>query len=369
MRPSPRAIATLSLGIAAACADAPTSAPDLPAAVAPRAATLQLYGHGSHAGVGTACADAGYRGLDFWVGHWLARNVNAPAGVPDSPSIIERELDGCVIEENWVGAARSINTWDAASGTYNQHYLDANGGVQLLSGGAQPDGSMRMSGTIYVNCPTCPGGFFPIRNVWTWTAITPDSVRQHQQLFNGFNGNQIPGGFDGRYRRVAEVTLNPNPGPFRPCESIPVYAELDFLVGDWVVTSGRALGVEVASGNGPVTASVTRTLVGCLVEETVDGPGGYRGWSFNSWNNALNYRRWYRTYADNRGDRVFLSGALDGGAMVMTGTRSLADGTRQDVRVTFAPDGADRVLERWELTTDGGATWEPLETVTRVRRG
>ena len=76
----------------------------------------------------------------------------------------------------------------------------------------------------------------------------------------------------------------------------------------------------------------------------------------------------FRTYADNLGGRVFLSGGLDGQRMVMTGTRSLADGTQQRVRVSWTPESADRVVEAWELSPDDGATWVPAQEVVRIRR-
>lgn len=352
----------------ASCTDAPVApvtmaSPHLAAAKANSA--LSLYGHGSKAGLITACNAPGYKQLDFWLGHWEARHQLSSGGF--FPSLIEKELDGCVLEENWASNARSINTYDAATDSYHQQYVDQTGFHLLLDGGKQLDGSVRMFEHATLNCPTCPGGVFAAHDVWTFTQVNPDSVRQQQQFINPSNSAVIFSGWDGRYRRVAPFTMTFTDGP-SPCANNAIYQQFDFAIGDWIITNGTAKGRAVAHGNGPVQATVSRALRGCLVEEKIEGPGGYRGWSFNAYKANVNYQRWYRTYADNLGGRVFLSGSLVNGAMVMTGHRSTADGTKQLVRVTFTPDGGDRVIERWEVPAGDGSTYKVAEEVVRIRR-
>ena len=99
-----------------------------------------------------------------------------------------------------------------------------------------------------------------------------------------------------------------------PCANGANYRQLDFLIGDWV------------------------------------------------------YNKWHRTYVDNLGGRVFLSSNLENGSMVMTGHKSTADGVKQDVRVTFTPDGVNRVVETWEVLMADGVTYEAVEKVVRVRK-
>jgi hypothetical protein len=352
----------LLVAILMACESIPATAPPIPVAIAP---LLQLYGHGSKDGLVTACQEPGYRQFDFWVGHWEITPIRQDGTFGNiTPSIIERELDDCVIEENFAGLARSINTYDPASRVYHQQYIDSRGFHLILAGGRRPDAVMEMRGTVFFFCPTCPGGIFPQVNVWTWTAITPDSVRQLQILFSGLSGDSIGRGFDGRYRRRPSVTLPPTPTT-GPCTNNPLFRQFDFLVGDWVLTNGRALGLDMSEG-GAVSATVTRELGDCLIEEHVTGPGGYKGWSFNAWNQSEDV--WYRTYVNNLGERVFLRGNLDGARMVLTGTRSLADGRSTGVRVTWAPDGANRVIETWAVSHDGGATYDFDRELTRIRR-
>ena len=367
MRPTQCLMSAALLAATLACETSPPTAP-MEAASEKPVAQLQLYGHGSKEGLITACDAPGYRQFDFWVGHWSVRGIKPDGSIgPVNSSIIERELDGCVIEENWNGNARSINTFDPASGTYNQQYIDASGSHLMLTGGAKPDGSMEMTGTTFFACSQCPNGIFPLISIWQWSAFTPDSVRQLQRVINGLNGQpwQSGIGFDGRYSRRESVTLFPTP-QVGPCSNNPLYRQFDFLVGDWAVMNGEANGRESAASGGAVTSTVTRELAGCLVEERVTGPGGYTGWAFNGWNQSEEI--WVRTYVNNLGERTFLRGTFDGTRMVLSGTRALADGRSSAVRVTWVPDGEHRVIETWEVSEDGGQTFTAAESITRVRR-
>ena len=355
------------LAALSAC-EAPPSIAPLLASHGREARALDLYGQGSKDGLITACEAAGYHQLDFWIGRWEVRSIR-PDGTlnPAQPSVIERELDGCVVEENWTGTARSINTYDAASRQYHQQYIDVSGSHMLLTGGRVGHDSVAMTGTTFFACASCPNGIFPLINIWEWTAITPDSVRQLNRQVNGLNGQPWRGGigFDGRYRRSESVTLRPTPET-GPCINDPLHRQVDFAVGDWVITDGEAIGRDVAHGRGPATAVVTRELAGCLIEERVDGPGGYRGWSFNGWNQSEDV--WVRTYVNNLGERVFLRGTLDGSRLVLSGTRALANGESMRVQMTWEAVTPDRVIETWAVSRDGGETYEVEKVVTRVRR-
>jgi hypothetical protein len=309
-----------------------------------------------------ACAASEYRQFDFWVGNW---DVNGPRGRFVGTNVVERELDGCVVEENWTNPAgyrgRSMNTYDASTGRWNQMWVD-NAGQPLFLEGGLVDGAMIMTGRRVFPDPTLPDGFVVDDSI-TWTAITPDSVRQHWVMT--FNDDPPFTAFDGRYRRVPSVTpLTEVVDP--TCTANPAYRQLDFLLGEWVITRGRAHGVDGARGSGPITSVVTTDLSGCLVEDHIDGAGPYRGWSFNAYDPVTD--RWHRSYMDNLGQRLALSGALDGSAMVLTGARELAEGGTVHIRLTLTPSGADRVTERWERSADGGATWAEEVELTRVRR-
>ena len=362
MRPSVIPVVASLLVACVACREAASSGPG-PVLAASSPGALQLYGSGSKEGLGTACEAPGYRQFDFWLGYWGVRNALNPNPTgPGGRDHVERELDGCIVEENWQGVARSINTWDPGTRTYHQHYLDVTGWHLVMDGGLQADGSMKLTEFAPVPCAQCPGGTRRVRSDWVFSAITPDSVQQIQLRFDAATGQPLATFWDGRFRRIDAFTLPSTPAT-GACTSNAPHREFDFVVGDWVIRQGRAHGADAASG-GSTTATVTRELAGCLIEERIDGPGGYAAWSFASWHSTE--QAWFRTYVDNLGGRTFLRGALDGDRMIMTGHRSLADGTMTKVRVTWTPDGDGRVLERWE--TLEGSEYVVAGEVVRIRK-
>jgi hypothetical protein len=47
-----------------------------------------------------------------------------------------------------------------------------------------------------------------------------------------------------------------------------------------------------------------------------------------------------------------VSGGLERGSMVRTGAKQTAAGETVSVRITWTPNGADRVTQRWEFSRD-----------------
>jgi hypothetical protein len=52
--------------------------------------------------------------------------------------------------------------------------------------------------------------------------------------------------------------------------------------------------------------------------------------------------------------------------VVLTGARATSDGEMQ-VRVTYTSAGEGRATQLWEISRDGGTTWEPELEVQLVR--
>ena len=104
-----------------------------------RAVDLPLYGLGGSRAEGRGCREPGFSGFDFWVGRW---NVYDPAngGGLGGTNIVTRELDGCAVEEHWTdvrgGRGRSLNTYDAGDGSWNQLWMDLNGLALIIQGSA-----------------------------------------------------------------------------------------------------------------------------------------------------------------------------------------------------------------------------------------
>ncbi len=115
---------------------------------------------------------AEYKQFDFWVGEW---NVETTQGQPAGKNIIERTEQGCILMENWTGAAggtgKSINFYNASTGKWRQTWVDSTGNVAEYEG-EYKDGAMRFDGN-----PVTNNGQKTLRRL-TLSSLGPDRVRQ-----------------------------------------------------------------------------------------------------------------------------------------------------------------------------------------------
>ena len=85
------------------------------------------------------------RQFDFWMGD---RDVLV-AGRKDGENLVEMELQGCTLVENWKnsggGTGKSLNTYNSATGKWKQFYVDSTGSVLEFEGGFK-DGVMHLEG-------------------------------------------------------------------------------------------------------------------------------------------------------------------------------------------------------------------------------
>jgi hypothetical protein len=123
-----------------------------------------------------ACSGAEYRQFDFWVGDW---EVFDEDGALQGTNRIEPILDGCALEESWVGATgsvgRSFNTFDRYAGRWHQTWVD-NSGLLLQLDGALDETSMVLSG------PGRNRDGEAITHRITWTPLDDGRVRQHWEI-------------------------------------------------------------------------------------------------------------------------------------------------------------------------------------------
>ena len=94
-------------------------------------------------------ADRNFHAFDFWIGEWDVQPTGTTRGPigSGSTSIIERQLDGCVIQENWqplggVGAGKSFNIYNSATKQWEQYYVDSRGTITLYKGVFKDDGNL-----------------------------------------------------------------------------------------------------------------------------------------------------------------------------------------------------------------------------------
>src|ERR1700745_3081061 len=92
---------------------------------------LFLAGFSQQTPAGSPCAaNPAYHQFDFWIGEWEAFGPKGKGG----DSRVERILDSCVILENWTStqgnySGKSYNSFNAATGKWQQYWVDNKGGV------------------------------------------------------------------------------------------------------------------------------------------------------------------------------------------------------------------------------------------------
>ena len=149
-----------------------------------------------------ACATPGHAGFDFWLGEWeVYPNIPDPTKAPlIARSRIEKLYAGCAVRENWMplkgAGGGSLNSYDPATGRWQQLWLDNQGGRVEFQGGVT-GGKMVLTGFWRgVNGPGKDG-----LTRMTYTAIDSDTVRQHGAVSTD-HGLTWSDSFDFIYRRA-----------------------------------------------------------------------------------------------------------------------------------------------------------------------
>ena len=124
----------------------------------------------------------------------------------------------------------------------------------------------------------------------------------------------------------------------QPC-SETLYRQFDFWLGDWEVFNPK--GKEVG------TNSLTKKEDGCLMQENWKSSSGGTGTSYNFYNKTK--KQWTQVWVDNNGGSLFLTGGLQGKAMVLRS--ELQSGKKVDYynRITWTPNDDGTVRQLWEV--------------------
>jgi hypothetical protein len=144
------------------------------------------------------CMSEPHRQFDFWVGEWEVTN---PAGKPAGRSRIEAKLGRCVVHEHWFGTGgsngESFNLYNAASGQWEQFWVD-NGGSRLHLKGGLRDRAMVLEGAQ--DKADAKTGVVQRERI-TWTPNADGSVRQLWETSTD-EGRSWTVSFDGLYRKA-----------------------------------------------------------------------------------------------------------------------------------------------------------------------
>ena len=135
------------------------------------------------------------------------------------------------------------------------------------------------------------------------------------------------------------------PGGSPPCASAE-HHQFDFWIGEWEVTTpdGKPAGHSRIEG----------VLGGCALLEHWSGTGGSDGKSLSLYVAAD--RQWNQTWIDSGGNRIVLTGGMDGARMVLKNAWT-QNGRSMRSELSWSPGADGSVRQVWRQSSDGGATW------------
>jgi hypothetical protein len=286
-----------------------------------------------------ACSDDRHRQFDFWVGDWDAVQQDGGVAATDR---VTKDLDGCVILERWDTAeggqrGRSMSSYDSKSGKWHQTWVTegaTNGYPLRMAGGLRTGGAMTLSGVREQHRDRTA--------VWldryTW-ASAPREIALKESGKLDFLETDSPPQFKQSPTRKCAPGGDSN-GARR----------LDFIKGRWTVYSAQ----QERLGQSEINADAS--VSNCLLEESFDGDQHYRALGWFYYDPVED--RYYRTLADNAGNRLELGGKFTTeGSLVLTGD---LPGEKAMLRMTLTPRGKElRFL--WDVSRDGGASFQPRE--------
>ncbi|MEO5595270.1 MAG: hypothetical protein ABIR15_01040 [Chitinophagaceae bacterium] len=138
-----------------------------------------------------------YRQFDFWMGEWEAFATN---GKKAGDSKISLLLDSCIVFEEWNStqagyAGKSYNTFNPATGKWQQYWVDNKGGITAYFDGHFENNTMILQTANNKQ----PDGQFKILKM-SFYNLAPDKVRQFGQS-SADEGKTWKTDFDLEYRR------------------------------------------------------------------------------------------------------------------------------------------------------------------------
>lgn len=144
-----------------------------------------------------------------------------------------------------------------------------------------------------------------------------------------------------------------------PCRTRSEARQLDFWLGTWDVygQEGEKVGVN----------EVEAILGGCVLLEQWTGAGGSSGQSMNFWDPQR--RTWRQLWVSDRGSVLdYRQGEYREGAMRFRGVTLGETGDTTWQKLTFEDAAPDTVLQVFEASVDGGATWDTTWVGIYVKR-
>ena len=123
--------------------------------------------------------------------------------------------------------------------------------------------------------------------------------------------------------------------------------QLDFWLGDWVVT--------YPGMTGSSASKVSLALDKCLLTENWEGGKGHKGTNMFAY--SSDDKSWHGMFADNEGRVHVFEGKVAPGAAEFTGPSRSPNGQAVLNRIKVVRVNANKVEQSWEKSADNGATW------------
>lgn len=125
----------------------------------------------------------------------------------------------------------------------------------------------------------------------------------------------------------------------------------DFWVGKWDLTWDNSDGTK---GSG--TNTIERILDGKVIQENFVDQKGFKGTSITVFNPVR--KTWHQAWADNQGGYYDFDGLGDGTKRIFKTKGKEINGIKYVQRMVFYDIEKDALKWDWELSKDGGVTWQ-----------
>jgi hypothetical protein len=287
------------------------------------------------------CVTEKHRQFDFWVGDWgVEQGDDGEVAATDS---VTKDLDGCVILERWDTVSggqrgRAMSSYDARTGTWRQTWVSegtTNSQPLRMAGGLRSGGVMTLSGVREVQRDR--SATWLDERMW-------HPARREIALANSGKLDFIESSDAPKFRQMPTNKCSPD-------GNSKAARRLDFIKGKWTVFSPNSekLGASVINAD--------PTVSNCLLEESFDGDQHYRALGWFYYDPVED--RYYRTIADNAGNRIELGGQFSNdGSLVLLGD---LPGENATLRMKLSAKGKELHFN-WDVSRDGGATFTPRES-------
>ena len=160
-----------------------------------------------------------------------------------------------------------------------------------------------------------------------------------------------------------------SPAPNPPCQSAEA-RQFDFWLGEWDL-AGRVRGAGDVWRETRSTNSIRSVMGGCVIQESFENrdPNAWSGMSVSVWSPRTS--TWQQTWVDTQGGYIPLTGGFADGRMILTTPELPGGGPAGGSvvnRMVFHDIARDSLVWDWELSRDGGHTWQLQWSITYRRR-